>query len=187
MTIDEFGQAPFRPAFVFSSEHFEEHRLNDDDLIQLEPYGISLTQDPTRPMFLLKAVTNEQILPVPINPLEAGVTLSQSTKTTLPTTPHKVTELLLETLNIKISRCVFVEIKGHHQYVRLYLDNHPTHGSLKARADEAMSLCLHLGTEFYATANFMRRSRVMNAEIDGLQKDLSQNANVLQRTHEYLI
>lgn len=187
MTIENFGDSKFNPDFVFSSQHFEEHKISDDDLIKLVPFGISLTQDPQRPVLLLKAEVGDHTLPVALNPLEAGVTITQSHKHQKASTPHKVTELLLESLNMKIEKAIFVEIKNHHQYVRLYFENHPTHGSLKVRADEAMSLCLHLGTELFATPAFMAKSKVMNAEAEGVFKGLAMNPGVLARHHDYLM
>jgi hypothetical protein len=185
MTMDDL--VPMKPGFVFLSEHFEEHKLSDEELIRLFPYAMSLTQDASRPTLLMKDEKGEHTLPVALSPLEAGMTLHQTNKTAPSSTPHKVTELLLQSLDIKIERCVFVEIKGHHQYVRLFMDNHPKYGSLKVRADEAMSLCLHLGVEFYATPAFMRRSRVMGAELDELRQNLALNPAVLVRTHDYLM
>jgi hypothetical protein len=186
MTVDDVSFQQ-KPEFVFLSEHFEEHKMSDDDLIKLVPYAISMTQDPTRPTLLMKDEKGEHTLPVALNPLEAGMTLSQANRSLAPTTPHKVTEILLKSLDIKIERCVFVEIKGHHQYVRLFMDNHPQYGSVKVRADEAMSLCLHLNVEFFATPAFMRRSKVMSSEIAGLSQQLAANPAVLARTHEYLM
>jgi|SRR6185312_5810765 len=186
MTIDDISQTT-KPEFIFLSDHFEEHKMGDDDLIKLVPYAISLTQDPSRPTLLMKDEKGEHTLPVALNPLEAGMTLSQVNKTRPPVTPHKVTEVLLQSLDMKIDRCVFEEIKGHHQYVRLFMNNHPKYGSVKVRADEAMSLCLHLRVDFFATPSFMHRSRVMGAELGELSQNLAANPAVLARTHEYLM
>lgn len=171
---------------VFHREHFEEHKICAENLIRLYPYGLTLVQDPSRPTFLLKDDTGKYTLPVSLSPIEAGVALTQANQSIVPTTPHKVTELLLQSLNLKIEKCIFVEIKGHHQFVRLFLDGHPTHGSLKARADEALSLCLHLDVPFFASKNFLSRSQVMCAEIDGLAQDPRLSSAVLGKTHGYL-
>jgi bifunctional DNase/RNase len=185
MVIDSVGSDPMA-AFRFSSDFYEENRIRDEDLIKLIPYGISLTQDPSRPTLLLRDEKNEHSLPVPLSPVEAGVTLHQSNKSALPSNTHKVTELLLETLNIKIHRCVFVEIRNQAQFVRLFLENHPSHGSLKVRADEAMSLCLQLNVEIFATPSFMAKSRVLNVEIEGLKQGLKLNPGVLVKHHQYI-
>lgn len=171
---------------VFHREHFEEHKISEDNLIRLYPYGLTLIQDSSRPTFLLKDETGKWTLPVSLSPIEAGVALQQANQSMVPTTPHKVTELLLQTLNLKIHRCLFVEIKGHHQFVRLFFEGHPTHGSLKVRADEALSLCLHLDVPFYTTKNFMRRSQVMCAEMDGFSLDSRLSSAVLSKNQGYL-
>ncbi len=172
---------------VFQSEHFEEHKISDESLIRLLPYGMTLAQDPSRPTFLLKDKAGEHVLPLTLTPMEAGLAVQQSSQVVLPSTPHRVLSQLLDSMSIKITKCVFVEIRGNLQYVRLFLENHPTHGSLKVRADEALSLCLHLNVPLYATKKFMNRSRVMNAESEGLADGLQLNPAILTRNHEYLL
>ncbi len=172
---------------VFQSQHFEEHKISDENLIRLFPYGFSLNQDPTRPMLLLKDESEKHSLPVFLTPIEAAVSLQQSNQNSVPTTPHKVTQILLESLQIRIEKAVFVAIKDHHQYMRLFLEGHPTQGSIKVKAQEAMSLCLSLDVPIYATTKFMNKSRVMSAELDGLSEGLQLNPAVLMKTHEYLI
>lgn len=171
---------------IFQSEHFEEHKISEKNLIRLFPYGITLVQVPGRPILLLKDESGMHTLPVAINPLEAGVAVQQSQTASLATSPHNVTKVLLESLNIKIEKCVFVEIKGHHQYVRLTIDGHPTYGSLKFKADDVMSLCLHLDVPIYATKKIVKKSQTMSAELEGLAQGLQLNPAVMMRTHEYL-
>jgi uncharacterized protein len=171
---------------VFETSQFEEHKISDDDLIRLRPHGVSLTQDPSRPILILRSENSEHTLAVNLSPIETGVLIQQSHPST-PASTHKVTEMLLESLKIKIEKCVFVAIKDHHQYVRLHLEGHPTHGSLKVKAEEGMALCLHLEVPIYATKKFMNKSRVMSAETEGFTQGLLANPGVLAKTHEYLI
>ena len=172
---------------IFSSVYFEENRLIPENLIRLKPYGISLNHDPARPVMILKDETGKYTMPVAVNPLEAGVALQQSNPNVMLTTPHRVTEKLLESLNIKIEKAIFVEIKDHHQYLRLFFEGHPNQGSLKVRAEEAMSLCLHLGVSFWATTEFIEKSRHMSMELDGISAGLQMHAAVLTKTHQYLM
>lgn len=184
---------------VFAKPYFEEHKISEDveqsvskvanrneELIQLFPYGLSLNQDPSRPLLLLRDQSGQHTLPVYLTPIEAGVAIQQSNQT-LASTPHKVLELLLKSLQIKITKCVFVGIKGHHQYMRIFFDGHPTQNSLRVKAQEAMSLCLQMNVPFFATLQFMNRSRVLSAELDGISKGLEMNPAVLAKTHQYLI
>ncbi|MFN7454354.1 MAG: bifunctional nuclease domain-containing protein [Pseudobdellovibrionaceae bacterium] len=173
-------------AFKFSSDHFEENSFRDEDLIQLKPVGISVNADAHRPTLLLKNEEKNLTLPVPLTALEAGVTLTQSNQSIAPTSPHKFTQWILESLNIQVSRCVFVEIKGSLQYVRLYFEGHPQYGSYKLRADEAMSVVLHLGVQIYATQEFMHKSKVLQANLETLAQGL-QLAQVLdQKNRGYI-
>jgi len=172
---------------VFSNSFTEEKKINELDLIRLRPFGLSVSTDFSRPFLLLKDEDHKYTLPVAVNPLEAGVALSQANKAVAPTTPHRFTELLLETLHIQIEKCVFVELKGHFQFVRLFIKNHPTQESIKIRADEVMSLCLHLDIPIYATKEYIDKSRVMNAEMDGVSADIKAHPGIIQKNHPYIM
>jgi Uncharacterized conserved protein len=157
---------------VFSKDSKEES-FHQKDLIQLFPFGLSVSTDAMRPFLLLKDESQEHTLPVALSPIEAGVALSQSNRAILQGSPHRFTSELIESLGIEIKQCVFVEIKGSHQYVRLYLNGHPKMTSMKLRADEAMSLCLHLGTPLFATKTFISRSRTMATEVEQSMQNMS--------------
>ncbi len=173
--------------FLFSKPQDERVDFVEKDLIELLPYGLSLSNDADRPFLILKDSTGEYMLPVGINQLEAGVTLTQSSQAALPVTLHRFSEELLRSLDIKLERCVFVEIKGVHQYVRLYMDGHPSNVSLKFRADEVMSLCIHLKIPIFATKSYINRSKDMSAEIVGIAKGLANHPLTLIKPHQYLM
>jgi uncharacterized protein len=148
--------------FLFNSQQDEKFNFDDDELVELKPYGLSLTNENARPFLILKDALGEHTLPVAVTQIEAGVALSQSSPTQMTTTPHAFLDKLLSSLDIKIERCVFIEITGNHQYVRIFMTGHPRYQSIKVRADEAMSLCLHLKVPFYATKSFIQKSKVMS-------------------------
>lgn len=173
--------------FVFSTELLEEKSFTGKGLIRLKAYGLSVSTDFARPFLLLKDDDHKYTLPVAVNPLEAGVALSQANKSVAPTTPHRFTQVLLESLHMSIEKCVFVELKGHYQYVRFFMKNHPTQESLKMRADEAMSLCLHLDIPIYASKEYIEKSRVMNAEMDGVSADIKAHPGIIQKNHPYIM
>lgn len=173
--------------FVFSTELLEKTSFVEKDLIRLKVYGLSVNNDFARPFLLLKDEAHEYTLPVAVNPLEAGVALSQANKAVAPTTPHRFTEALMESMHMQVEKCIFVEIKGHYQYVRIYLKNHPTQKSLKLRADEVMSLCLHLDIPIYASKEYIDKSRVMSADLAEASADLKAHPGLLQKNHPYIM
>lgn len=166
--------ANLKAQILFSNESQEEETFHQKDLIQLFPYGLSMTTEVSRPFLLLKDEGHQYTLPVAVSPIEAGVALSQTNNATLQSSPHRFTALLLTSLGIEVKQAVFVEIKGSHQYVRLYLSGHPGTNSIKVRADEAMSLCLYLKIPMFATASYIGRSRIMSAEIEGAMPKMQQ-------------
>lgn len=170
---------------IFAHESHEEETFHQNELVRLFPYGMSLTSDAMRPFLLLKDEAHQYTLPVAVSPIEAGVALSQSNKMIAESSPHRFTALLLQNLNIEIKQAVFVEIKGSHQYIRLYLSGHKDLTSMKLRADEAMSLCLYLGVPVFATKSFIGRSKVMSAELESSAQNL-QNLGIMDKGIGYL-
>lgn len=177
----------FAADILFSKPQDENVNFEEKDLVELFAYGLSLANDATRPFMLLKDKSGDLTLPVPINQLEAGVTLTQSANAVEPVTTHRFSERLLDSLDIQLERCVFVEIKGIHQYARIYMKGHSQYQSLKFRADEIMSLCIHLKVPIFATKNFIIRSKHMSAEIVTLAQVAAQNPLALAKTHNYLM
>jgi hypothetical protein len=170
----------------FASNQEQEDVFHQDDLIKLAPYGISVNADNQRPILLLRDEKHEHTLPVSVNSLEAGMALTGSPLSGIAVSPHKFTQVLLESLKIQALQCVFVQIKGAHQFVRIYFQGHPSTNSLKLRADEAMSLCLHLGIPIFASLDFIARSKLMTAEIEGLGKGLKSLPQIKTRSHLYI-
>ena len=115
------------------------------------------------------------------------MTLTQSSQSATPVSLHKFSEKLLRSLDIQLERCVFVEIKGVHLFVRVYMSKHPIYQSMKFRADEVMSLCIHQKIPLLATKSYIDKSKIMSAEIVGIAKGLNENPASLQRHHAYLM
>jgi bifunctional DNase/RNase len=181
------GNFPLVADILFAKPQDERVDFEEKDLIELFPFGLSLSNDSTRPFMILKDAKHEMTLPVPINQIEAGVTLTQNANSTPPVTLHKFSEKLLESLSIKLDRCIFVEIKGVHQYVRIYMSGHPQYQSMKFKADEVMSLCFFLKVPIFATTNFINRSKLMSAELINMGQSLKGNPLLLDKHHQYLM
>ncbi len=161
----------------------QESAFHQKDLIELFPLGITLAAEAQRPYLLLREQKGDRTLPVPMNPVEVGVSLTQANPTQVPTSPHHFSKLLMESLAIKAKQCVFVEIKGTFMYVRIYFTGSPLATSVKLRADEAMSLCLYLELPFFATPEFIQTSR----EFTSQWEVWSQTQITRQNTNKSLI
>ncbi len=170
---------------IFETQEFVEHKISEENLIQLKVFGVSLHQQPDRPVLILKDETGEHALPVSLSPIETGVLVQQSHKGSV-SNPHRFAQLMLESMGIKIEKAVFESLKDHQQYVRLFLDGHPSHGSFQIKAEEAISLCLQLDVPLFATKKYIQKSRVMSAQSEGVLKNIATQPSILQRNHEYL-
>ena len=180
------------PKTFFNQEFFESlpFSARSQKWIRLSPFAVQMAADQARPLLVLKDKTGVHTLPVPLNALEAGVALTQSNPSIVPSSPHKVTEVLLQTLGLQFSSCVFAEIRGSYQFVRLNMKKHDQGKletpSLKVRADEAMSFCLHLQIPIYATATFMERSRVLVSEVLENSRSLMAQPEIRDKAQRYI-
>lgn len=172
---------------IFSHSQDEQVDFNETDWVELFPFGLSLSNDASRPFMIFKDKSGDLTLPVPINQVEAGATMLQNSSQNLPSGAHHFADVLLQSLDIRFERCLFVEIKGVSQYVRLYMQNHPRYQSLKFRAEDVMSLCLHFRVPFFASKKFINSSKIMSAQIVGLAQTVAQNPLVLVKPHQYLM
>jgi len=172
--------------FLFHQALEENSDLVEKDLIQVNAYCLSVHSEMGQPVLILKALERDLTLPIPINPLEAGVTLAQSNKSVAPLSPHKVTAALLKALGMQIDKCVFVEIKNSNQYVKLFVSGHPKVRTLKFKAEEVLSLCLYLEVPLYTTQEFISCSRVMIADIDEQRRELINNPSLSINNHLYM-
>ena len=144
---------------LFLKKQEDAFNFQDKDLIELKAYGLSLNNSPTRPFLILKDESGDHSLAVGISQVDAAVTLAQNNTQSLLSSPHSFLKKMLDSFNVQVEKCVFMEINGAHQFVRLFLIGHPSYHSIKIRADEAMSLCLYLKTPFFATKEFIHRSK----------------------------
>lgn len=187
--MKDFGDIKhLKTNIIFQTQDLEEEVFHQDDLMEMFPYGLNI--DSTRPTLLLKDESHHYTLPVALNPLEAGMTLNQSQNQHTPNgpNPHRFLQALMENLQVEIKQCVFVEIKGAHQYVRLYLSGHPSLTSLKIRADEAMSLCVHFRIPIFASKAFIGKSLVMTAQVENGGHGLGAlNVSLLEKKPPFLM
>lgn len=160
----------------FTVDHFEENSCSEDKLIALDPVGITLNMDPSRPVLIFKSRDQKATFPVMVSPLEAGLALGMSrTETVFATNSHGFLEKILESLSIRVMKVVFVEIKNSVQYVRVYLEGHPSYGSIKLRADEVMSVALKLQVPCFVVPEVLKKSKSMQVEVETIVKGLAQS------------
>ena len=144
--------------------------------VELFPGGIAVNSGVGRPLLILKDKSGNDVLPVWMNPVDAGVAVAELSENS-GLSPHVVTRKVLEALNLACEACTFVDLVGHHQYVQLLFrpvgDSQAQPMVLRLRADEAMSFCLQAKARFFSTASYMTRCRTIQSELGHLEEGLS--------------
>ena len=158
-----------------------------EEMVELFPHGISVGTSLGRPVLVLKDKKGIDVLPVWMQPLDAGVALAELSHGS-GSTPHAVVRRLFEVMNLKMESCVFSEVIGNHQFVDLSFSS-PSVGAsagvslegstsnirlTRVRADEAMSFCLQARGKFLATREYMARCRSLDGDLTQLENSLNQ-------------
>jgi hypothetical protein len=172
-----------------AKDHFGDHRERvadeNTDWVELFPAGVSVATAMGRPVLILKDPLSGDVLPVWMQPLDAGVAMAELSHT-MGATPHAVTRQLLAAMKFKVRSCTFVELIGHHQYALIELTTFGENSDLKieknsdqaaplhlrVRADEAMSFCLQASAKFFSTKDFMSRCRDLDVDLAKLESSL---------------
>ena len=136
-----------------------------NEWIEIFPYGLALAPDASRPVMIFKDESEQKVLPVWLSPLDAGIAMTQSGGTLTDASPHNLTWKILKPLGLKLEKCFFVELKGHHQFVRLQFSGSDVIKSLESRADEAISFCLSTDCRFFCRLEFIEACRVMDSSL----------------------
>ena len=134
--------------------------------IEMFPYGLAMGASGTRPVMIFKDKNEEKVLPVWLSPLDSAIAVSQSGGSITDSSPHNLTQKMLEALEVKVEKCYFTELKGHHQFLRLEFSGSDKLKELESRADEAISFCLSVNSRFFCRRDFIDKCRVMDSELD---------------------
>ena len=144
------------------------------DFIELFPSGIAIASEMGRPILILKDKSGDNVMPVWMHPLDAGVALAGLQDST-GLSPHIASKKILSAVGLKVDTCTFVELVGHHQYVQVQLrpageSPRETGVSFKVRADEVMSFCIQAGARFFSTKDMMTRCLRVNADMGTIEQ-----------------
>src|SRR6185312_11678234 len=134
------------------------------DWIEMFPFGVALGAGQMRPVMIFKDKAERRVLPVWLSPMDAGIAVTQSA-TEVEGSPHTLSVEILEKLGVQLEKCLFQEVRGHHQFVELHFAGTKKLKTIVARADDAISFCLRAGCRFYATVDYIERSRVLEDQM----------------------
>lgn len=154
-------------------------------LTEMFVYGITLGSKQRRPVLVLKDQAGLMTLPVWLNPVDASYALRDHSHQAY--AAHAVTLAVMERFGARLERCVFSEIKGHHQFVILHFSGNPKMETLEIRAGDAMSLCLATSTRFFATQAFVDRARDIDVEMAELEAGLNLKTEIGSKNHQYMM
>lgn len=144
--------------------------------VELFPNTMSVSSGLGRPVLIFKDKTENEILPVWMHPLDAGMALAELSQGS-GNSPHAVTRQALQLAGVKLETCAFTEVVGHHQFVELRFQTSSGLKTLRVRADEAMSFCLQARARFISTRKLMAQCRRLDQDLSSFEQSLVQGQN----------
>ncbi len=155
--------------------------------VEIVPVTVTAGLDPSRPVMVFREKEGSETLPVWLSPLDAGIAITQDHVKADATSPHDLASKVFQSLKITLKKCYFIEMKGHHQFVRLEFQGHPEIRHVTTRADQAISFCLHESSQFFVTKEYMARAREQDAQLSGFMVALKQYPDLGKNKHPYLM
>lgn len=156
------------------------------DWIEIYPYAVTMGVDQARPVMIFKEKNGESVMPVWMSNIDVGIAISQNNNRASGNSPHDVTAKIMQSLSVALEKCVFAEVRGHHQYVDLYFRDNKLM-PLRFRADQAISFCLHEEVPFYCQRSFIAQCKDLNLEMGEVQDFLASHNQSQLKKHPYLM
>lgn len=163
--------------------------MSEEQLIELKPLGINLSGPHSRPLLLLKDLSGDMTMPVPISHLEAGILLQQTGQGPAVSSPHAITQQILAFAHLQIEKCVIHTIKNSILVCQLEIksDKNSTLDFIEIKAESAVTLCLYLSVPIYASRDIIWKARSQSLELQEAESQLHVFQTSAMRPHQYLM
>ena len=155
--------------------------------IQFFPFGIALGSPDSRPVLLMKDEAKIQTIAIWLTPIETTMAVAGLSVSNAGTEPHTLLHRVLMELRWQEPEAYFTDVQGHHQYMELRFKTKEGSQVLKLRSDEAMSACVAIKAKFYATEEFLEKSRNLHGDISLLEAGIKAHPQLKDRLHNYLM
>jgi bifunctional DNase/RNase len=161
----------------------------EEVLVRLFPVGLQISVDGARPVLLFRDASQGQVLAVNIHPLEAGLALAATNPSANSSAvgSHALVALLLRSLEVKIQKAIFWQVKSGHLYLRIELSGHPHLHDLTVKVSEALSLCLSLQVPLFAKPSVIAAARELLSEHVQVQKLMQANPSAFKNPSAFLM
>lgn len=164
-------------------------KYKNTQMIELKVFGLAASLEPHRPVLLFRSDCGLHTVGVPLSPLEAGISVTQSMRGGSGSSPHGLSLKVLQKMNVRPLRCFFKEVRGHFLYVDVEFETADKKMRVESRADEAISFCLKGGARFYSSAELITACKDLEKFHLNQEHDLKV-MNVFDKTknkHPYLM
>lgn len=132
---------------------------SEQDLVELEIYGLVVGPHQGRPLLLMKDKVGSHILPVGLNELEAQILAFGSDRQD---SPHGVSLAIQKTLGLKVEKALFTEVRGQRQVLKVHFTSEikdKTSTVIECFAESSISFCLGTKAPIYASQKFIEQCR----------------------------
>lgn len=174
----------------FEGRIFQESLLSEDMLkkyIELKVHGIVVGDGSARPLIIMKDQGGVNTAPIWLKPIELGMTMVALDANQRIHSPHNLSVKILESVGQQIKVCLFRDVQEQLQLAELVIvDSNKRETHVSTSADQAVSLSLIANAQFFATEEFLLKSRTIQVTEDS-RKDILMNEMVKVRPPKYLM
>jgi bifunctional DNase/RNase len=138
--------------------------MTEINKITLYPHGLAFGSARFRPAMIFKDKKETEVLPVWLDPVDAGLILAGSHVETRATGAHKASLKIFDALKVKLVSVYFDEMLGSTQYATVTVLQGKKRAEVRVRAAELMSLAINAQCEFFTNLDVIEKSRRINLE-----------------------
>lgn len=162
-----------------------------EEWIELKPYGLATSLDPSRPMMLFRSLDEEYTVGVPLSPIEASISIAQSEIGGAGASPHELSIRALTELGIVPKKCLFKRVAGQFLYVDIEFSGNDSLKKVECRVDESLSFCLRANTKFFCTRKLLMEMKELEASALQISQDYRNESNPIwsnsTKNHPYMM
>ncbi len=131
---------------------------------QFFPHGLMLGPQPFNPIMIFKSENEKEVLPVLLDPVNAGIMMVDSESLGRVDSAHHASLEIFEKLGVSIKSIYFNEINGSEIIAQAFITDGKKDIQMKFKAREILSLALRSGCNFFASPEVIEKSKLLNLE-----------------------
>lgn len=132
--------------------------------IQVFPHGLMLGPMPYKPVMIFKSKDEKEILPVAMDPVNAGIVMADTDNLGRFEGAHRATLKIFKELGVEVQSVYLNELQGHDIMALAGVVQGENKMNMKFKAPDILPLALKAGAEFFVNEDVVEKAKLLNLE-----------------------